>query len=140
MYNIEAGWVTINIAWQMETWIKNNDFNHVIHITCNTCDKHKNLDLFSVDIGLRPFIVVNMHARRHAKRHRRSINCSAGVKDCCREELFVSFSEIGWDDWIIYPNGYQSYFCRGSCSSASSISHTGSHYNTILRVSVLHNV
>lgn len=70
------------------------------------------------------------------KRQRRSINCSAGVSECCREKLYISFAEIGWDDWILHPHGYDAYFCRGSCASAATITLSGSHYNTVVRVSI----
>lgn len=110
--------------------------NHIIDISCNTCEKHPSLDLFSLDHDYRPFIVINTHTNRPMKRQRRSINCSAGVSECCREKLYISFAEIGWDDWILHPSGYDAYFCRGSCASAATITLSGSHYNTVVRVSI----
>nr|CAD7400752.1 unnamed protein product [Timema cristinae] len=68
--------------------------------------------------------------RRRSKRH---VNCVPGVSECCRENLYISFEEIGWDDWILHPTGYQAYFCRGSCSNAASLTVSGSHYNSIIR-------
>lgn len=89
-----------------------------------------------MDHDYRPFIVVNTHTNRPMKRQRRSINCSAGVSECCREKLYISFAEIGWNDWILHPTGYDAYFCRGSCASAATITLSGSHYNTVVRVSI----
>jgi Transforming growth factor beta like domain len=34
---------------------------------------------------------------------------------CCRRSLWISFSEIGWDSWIVQPSGYQAYYCDGTC-------------------------
>ncbi|NWV11831.1 BMP7 protein, partial [Ptilonorhynchus violaceus] len=34
---------------------------------------------------------------------------------CHRNELYVDFRAIGWSGWIIYPNGYNAFYCRGSC-------------------------
>lgn len=136
--NVTEDWVKIDIAWQIKSWIEYNDFNHVIDISCNTCEKHPSLDLFSMDNGFRPFIVVNTHSNRKIKRSKRSINCSAGVTECCREKLYISFAEIGWNDWILHPPGYHAYFCRGSCASAATITLSGSHYNSVLRVSIIH--
>ncbi|XP_038073326.1 univin-like [Patiria miniata] len=34
---------------------------------------------------------------------------------CQRRRLYVSFRDVGWQDWIIAPMGYQSYFCGGDC-------------------------
>ncbi|XP_061660787.1 bone morphogenetic protein 6 isoform X2 [Syngnathoides biaculeatus] len=35
---------------------------------------------------------------------------------CRRHELYVSFRELGWQDWIIAPEGYAANFCDGECS------------------------
>ncbi|GIY01455.1 bone morphogenetic protein 4 [Caerostris darwini] len=39
-----------------------------------------------------------------------------GRKDNCRRQaLYVDFSDVGWNDWIIAPPGYNAYFCYGDC-------------------------
>lgn len=98
-------WVKIDIAWKIKNWIEENDLEHVIDISCNTCEKHPSMDMLSLDQGYRPFIVINTHPSRKIKRQRRSLNCSPGVTECCREKLYISFADIGWDDWILYPPG-----------------------------------
>ncbi|KAM9841666.1 bone morphogenetic protein 10 [Aulostomus maculatus] len=35
---------------------------------------------------------------------------------CKRTPLFVDFKEIGWDQWIIQPLGYEAYMCNGVCN------------------------
>ena len=30
--------------------------------------------------------------------------------------LRVSFRDLNWDDWIIAPDGYDSFYCQGECS------------------------
>ncbi|XP_061614271.1 bone morphogenetic protein 6 isoform X2 [Phyllopteryx taeniolatus] len=35
---------------------------------------------------------------------------------CRRHELYVSFRELGWQDWIIAPEGYAANYCEGECS------------------------
>lgn len=35
--------------------------------------------------------------------------------DCRRHPMYVSFSEVGWMEWIVAPSGYQAYFCEGKC-------------------------
>jgi len=61
---------------------------------------------------------------RRRQRHRRSAtdnhqhaDCQRGDGEtrCCRYPLWVSFQEIGWDRWILAPDGYRAYFCDGSC-------------------------
>ncbi|KAM5161219.1 bone morphogenetic protein 8A-like [Callospermophilus lateralis] len=35
---------------------------------------------------------------------------------CLRHELYVSFQDLGWLDWVIAPRGYSAYYCEGECS------------------------
>lgn len=34
---------------------------------------------------------------------------------CRRRKFYVGFEMLGWDDWIVAPNGYEAYFCQGYC-------------------------
>ncbi|XP_057218041.1 bone morphogenetic protein 7a [Triplophysa rosa] len=34
---------------------------------------------------------------------------------CKKRELYVSFRDLGWQDWIIAPEGYAAYYCEGEC-------------------------
>ncbi|XP_077058875.1 bone morphogenetic protein 7a isoform X1 [Siphateles boraxobius] len=34
---------------------------------------------------------------------------------CKKHELYVSFRDLGWQDWIIAPEGYAAYYCEGEC-------------------------
>lgn len=34
---------------------------------------------------------------------------------CRRRSLYIDFSDIGWDDWIVAPVGYMAYYCHGEC-------------------------
>jgi hypothetical protein len=61
-------------------------------------------------------------SQRRRQRSRRSANdektdCVRGDGEtrCCRYPLWVSFVEIGWDRWILAPDGYRAYYCDGSC-------------------------
>lgn len=51
--------------------------------------------------------------------------------------MYLSFKDIGWSDWIIKPDGYNAYFCRGSCTTPTAIMNSASHHNSILQVSFL---
>ncbi|XP_002941697.3 bone morphogenetic protein 8B [Xenopus tropicalis] len=35
---------------------------------------------------------------------------------CKRHELYVSFRDLGWLDWVIAPQGYSAFYCEGECS------------------------
>ncbi|KAH8412676.1 hypothetical protein KR009_004494 [Drosophila setifemur] len=46
--------------------------------------------------------------RRPAKRRNHDDTCR-------RHSLYVDFSDVGWDDWIVAPLGYDAYYCHGKC-------------------------
>nr|6OML_X Chain X, Bone morphogenetic protein 2 and Bone morphogenetic protein 6 [Homo sapiens]6OML_Y Chain Y, Bone morphogenetic protein 2 and Bone morphogenetic protein 6 [Homo sapiens] len=35
---------------------------------------------------------------------------------CKRHPLYVDFSDVGWNDWIVAPPGYHAFYCDGECS------------------------
>ncbi|XP_029787253.1 growth/differentiation factor 7-like [Suricata suricatta] len=41
---------------------------------------------------------------------------AGGRQVCRRHELYVSFQDLGWLDWVIAPQGYSAYYCEGECS------------------------
>nr|XP_044626354.1 LOW QUALITY PROTEIN: bone morphogenetic protein 8A [Equus asinus] len=44
------------------------------------------------------------------------VHGSDGRQVCRRHELYVSFQDLGWLDWVIAPQGYSAYYCEGECS------------------------
>nr|CAG4651887.1 EOG090X07KO [Triops cancriformis] len=50
-------------------------------------------------------------ARAAEKKHKRK-----GRRDNCRRHpMYVDFADVGWNDWIVAPPGYQAYYCHGEC-------------------------
>jgi bone morphogenetic protein 2/4 len=46
------------------------------------------------------------------RNHRRKTN-----RDICqRKPLYVDFSDVGWNDWIVAPPGYEAFYCQGECN------------------------
>lgn len=129
-------WMKIDIEWPIKRWFGNHELSHLIQITCQACDMSAMEHIISTDNDYRPFIIVNTQSRPRQSRQRRTINCSHGVTECCREKLYISFADIGWDDWIIEPKGYDAYFCRGSCNTVASVTSSSSHHTTFLQVGV----
>lgn len=122
----------INIEWPIKRWFGNHELSHLIQITCESCDIESMEEIISVDKNYRPFIMIDTQNRRSKSRQKRNINCSNGVTECCREKLYISFADIGWDNWIMQPKGYDAYFCRGSCSSVASVAQAASHHSSLL--------
>nr|XP_020668685.1 bone morphogenetic protein 4 [Pogona vitticeps] len=40
---------------------------------------------------------------------------SFSKRHCRRHALYVDFSDVGWNDWIVAPPGYQAFYCHGDC-------------------------
>lgn len=111
---------------------------HEIDIVCKTCSTSDIESPISITDSHKPFIVVytKSNKKRPAthRRRKRSDNCNLGLNECCRESLYVSFADIGWDDWIIKPEGYNAYFCKGSCTTPSALALSASDHSSILQV------
>ncbi|XP_068450158.1 bone morphogenetic protein 7-like isoform X1 [Clinocottus analis] len=43
-------------------------------------------------------------------------NRGLSKEGCKKHELYVSFRDLGWQDWIIAPEGYAAYYCEGECA------------------------
>lgn len=50
--------------------------------------------------------VPSVHDHSHA---------NSGKQACKRHELYVSFSDLGWKDWVLAPTGYSAFYCDGEC-------------------------
>lgn len=44
---------------------------------------------------------------RQRKKHPRA--------SCRRHPLYVDFSDVGWNEWIVAPPGYHAFYCHGEC-------------------------
>lgn len=79
----------------------------------------------------RPFLVVHTEPVVMKRSRRRALDCSGTVKgQCCKQNFFVSFKELKWDDWIIAPKGYHANYCRGDCGGIHRTPDTFLNYHT----------
>ncbi|XP_071440250.1 inhibin beta B chain [Hetaerina americana] len=131
--SIREGWVKINLVWEVKHWLEYSEQPHSIHVACNNCEMGATKSPISLLPENRPFLVVNTNSNSAYQRPKRNVNCVPGLSECCRESFYVSFADIGWDDWILQPAGYHAYFCRGSCSNTVSLTQSGSHYTTVMQ-------
>lgn len=134
------GWLKIDVTYVIRNWLEYQDSpTHAINVACKTCGMDSSNSPISFKNTLKPFLVIYTHsqARRAAhRRQKRSSDCDNGIHECCREKLYVSFAEIGWDDWILQPPGYNAYFCKGSCTTAASLTLSATQHNNILQVNI----
>ncbi|NXS35143.1 BMP2 protein, partial [Pomatostomus ruficeps] len=139
------GWEVFNVTQTVSKWVGNSSSNHGFWITTthvsnngiehnlvtfaksqSTSQDSRNalLVLFTnsnkrrshgfvpsaSNLMLRMCLMTLMRARAAAVPAARS-----PVTACHRRELYVDFHAIGWSGWIIYPSGYNAFYCRGSC-------------------------
>ncbi|XP_042743264.1 embryonic growth/differentiation factor 1 [Lagopus leucura] len=62
-------------------------------------------------------LVVTLSQQCGASRRRRSAyNVSVTPSNLCKpRRLYISFSDVGWENWIIAPQGYMANYCLGEC-------------------------
>lgn len=46
------------------------------------------------------------------KKHKRK----DGRELCKRHSMYVDFNDVGWNDWIVAPPGYDAFYCHGDCT------------------------
>ncbi|XP_033323946.1 protein decapentaplegic [Megalopta genalis] len=56
--------------------------------------------------------IMDRRARRAALRKNRRKD---GRENCRRLPLYVDFADVGWNDWIVAPPGYDAFYCHGDC-------------------------
>ncbi|KAJ7411026.1 derriere protein-like protein [Pitangus sulphuratus] len=53
---------------------------------------------------------------RRRRRRRSALHPPLTPSNLCRaRRLHISFSDVGWENWIIAPQGYLANYCRGEC-------------------------
>ena len=82
----------------------------------------------------RPFLVIKTRVSSpEVPMRKRSIKCNRlGGGECSMRPFQVDFSELGWDDWIVFPKGYNANFCAGQCDDNTSPRSLKSHHSAIL--------
>ncbi|KAJ8387843.1 hypothetical protein AAFF_G00149920 [Aldrovandia affinis] len=53
--------------------------------------------------------------RTREKRQTRAKQRKKQKANCRRHSLYVDFSDVGWNDWIVAPPGYHAFYCHGEC-------------------------
>ncbi|XP_071952261.1 growth/differentiation factor 8-like [Antedon mediterranea] len=124
------GWVQIEIKETVARWLIHDVENRELMLHCKTCQSQKSPILLTGT--KRPFLFIKTDSPSSGRKTR-SINCKSGIKQCCLQDFYVSFAEIGWDDWIIEPSGYWANFCKGGCAigTSPSTAHTSLMYRFV---------
>ncbi|KAI7808557.1 inhibin beta B chain [Triplophysa rosa] len=114
-----SGWHTFPLSEPVRELLGKGGRRQDLDIHCDGCEATKVLPIMvdPKDPSHRPFLVVR--AQQADGKHRirkRGLECdgtNGGL--CCRQQFYIDFRLIGWNDWIIAPAGYYGNYCEGSC-------------------------
>ncbi|NXN99120.1 BMP7 protein, partial [Rhinopomastus cyanomelas] len=131
------GWEVFNVTRTVSKWVGNSSSNHGFLITTrqvlsdrvehnlikfaksqSTSQDSRNalLVLFTNSNKRRSSSFVPFYTSKLTRpRAAAAPVAKSQVTACHRRELYVDFRAIGWSGWIIYPSGYNAFYCRGSC-------------------------
>ncbi|XP_015116658.1 inhibin beta chain [Diachasma alloeum] len=145
----QLGWQKFDVTRVVNTWFTSHSHSReklTLLIDCTRCGTNVHISTFGTDslnvIELsvdpkgtqdpdRPFLVVRTDPTAVKRVRRRAIECSGAVKgQCCKQRFYVNFSTLGWDDWIIAPQGYYANYCRGDCTAGHRTPDTFLNYYT----------
>ncbi|XP_018336376.1 inhibin beta chain [Agrilus planipennis] len=128
-----SGWQKLNLTDTVRRWLSEGTSQKLrLLIDCSCRCKNVHLHIpdtpstssSSTNSGTssrrhdptRPFLVIHTDPSTTRRVRRRAIDCSPeSGNQCCKQRFYVSFKEIGWDDWVIAPQGYYANYCRGDC-------------------------
>ncbi|XP_015673126.1 inhibin beta B chain [Protobothrops mucrosquamatus] len=113
-----SGWHTFPMTEAIQALFEKGERRLSLDIQCEGCEEYSVLPIYvdSGDESHRPFLVVQ--ARLADNKHRirkRGLECDGRTNLCCRQQFYIDFKIIGWNDWIIAPGGYYGNYCEGSC-------------------------
>ncbi|XP_037800290.1 inhibin beta B chain-like [Penaeus monodon] len=125
------GWRRLNLTSLVQRWFARSGERLRLLVDCSSCGGELEAPLFTArkhkgahkpgsrraEASHRPFLVVHTAPTPSRRLSRRALQCDKNTELCCKQELFISFNELGWDDWIIAPRGYKANYCKGSCDS-----------------------
>ncbi|XP_054827661.1 inhibin beta B chain [Eublepharis macularius] len=114
----KSGWHTFPMTEAIQALFEKGERRLNLDIQCEGCEEFSVLPVYveHEDESHRPFVVVQ--ARLADNKHRirkRGLECDGRTDLCCRQQFYIDFRHIGWNDWIIAPLGYYGNYCEGNC-------------------------
>ncbi|KAJ8288730.1 hypothetical protein COCON_G00013890 [Conger conger] len=79
---------------------------------------------------LASLVVVSLNPSQCRSRRRRSaLYLPVTPSNVCKpRRLYIDFKDVGWQDWIIAPQGYMANYCHGECPFPLSESLNGTNH------------
>ncbi|XP_043939562.1 inhibin beta B chain-like [Protopterus annectens] len=114
-FNIKAeGWQTFPVSDSVQGFFDRGDKGLVFEIEQDGCLGTQNF--INVNESHRPFLVTQARTHKHDHQlQKRGLDCDQNSNNCCKRDFYVSFKAIGWNDWIMVPDGFHMNYCTGLC-------------------------
>ncbi|XP_024259907.1 protein DVR-1 [Oncorhynchus tshawytscha] len=141
----EAGSLTLDLTALAQNWLKpGHNYGlvlelqpHPIHTQATDIFMSQNL-VNAVPVGptitLPEFhaslVVVSLNPLQCRSRQKRSaVYLPVTPSNVCKpRRLYIEFKDVGWQDWIIAPQGYLANYCHGECPFPLSESLNGTNH------------
>ncbi|MGH0170030.1 UNVERIFIED_CONTAM: hypothetical protein FKN15_058375 [Acipenser sinensis] len=129
----QSKWESFDVSPAVMRWIMHGHANHgfmveVVHLDTEGKDSKKHVRIsrsLHVDEEswpqVRPLLVTFSHDGKGHVLHKREKRQGKPKQkkrlkaSCRRHPLYVDFSDVGWNDWIVAPPGYHAFYCQGEC-------------------------
>ncbi|XP_036406393.1 bone morphogenetic protein 2b [Megalops cyprinoides] len=126
-------WESFDVSPAVSRWTAGGHANHgfmveVVHLDGDEGDARRHVRVSRSLHGdedtwpqVRPLLVTFSHdgkghvLHRREKRQARAKQRKKQRASCRRHSLYVDFSDVGWNDWIVAPPGYHAFYCHGDC-------------------------
>ncbi|KAK1151302.1 inhibin beta B chain-like [Acipenser oxyrinchus oxyrinchus] len=109
-----GSWQTFPITRGVQNIFDRGNKQVKLVLECEGCQDLAVLGSLS-NASHQPFLVAQVRVREEHSIHKRSLDCDTNINLCCKKDIYVSFRDIGWQDWIIAPDGYHMNYCMGLC-------------------------
>ncbi|XP_062979112.1 inhibin beta E chain-like [Elgaria multicarinata webbii] len=111
-----SGWQSFSLMPAMQSVFEQEEKTLHLELQCVGCRAGAASLVTAASSSHQPFLVVKAKSRETGHRvAKRSLSCDQNTKVCCRQDYYVDFRDIGWNDWIFQPEGYQINYCMGEC-------------------------
>ncbi|KAM4730866.1 protein DVR-1 [Anableps anableps] len=96
-------------------------------LPCNTFPLKEDLTLPLIEAAL---VVVSLNPHQcHARQRRSTVHLPVTPSNVCKaRRLYIDFKDVGWQDWVIAPQGYMANYCHGECPFPLSESLNGTNH------------
>lgn len=85
---------------------------------------------FTLPLVSASLVAVSLNPNQCRSRRRRSaVHIPLTPSNVCKaRRLYIEFKDVGWQDWIIAPQGYMANYCHGECPFPLSESLNGTNH------------